>query len=453
MTPPKSIRTLSDKIEGGFNYAIYNLSNTPIHLLENLLRKIQIYPKIFFKTNNTKELHIGKYDEGPTVNEQFHFSKIEESKIINPKLDPLLPKIVAFMSFSARRQGNSKVDPFWDDVAETAVHYPVLSLMRSENNTLIGFFLDSKYHILVQSILDLLQTHDDGSQSSDNLTNDFQIDEIISFKDFNHMLVNSLDQIASQKISKVVLTRPQIVSWNKDRDINKILSQYYSNEPVNEEFRFHFEIAPNLIFLGKTPELLVNYQNGVIQTEALAGTLARGSNEQEDSINAETLLSSEKYAEEHLIVVKQLVKSLEQYGKPILETETPVVRKLKHVQHLLTRISVTTAKVDLFNLLLELHPTPALGGEPKKAAVKLISEIEPFWRGYYGSPVGWIGRNGSGKFYVAIRSGIIKDNNALLYAGAGIVRNSDPQQEWDEITLKFKQMLNTLNLALLTRED
>jgi menaquinone-specific isochorismate synthase len=97
-------------------------------------------------------------------------------------------------------------------------------------------------------------------------------------------------------------------------------------------------------------------------------------------------------------------------------------------------------------VIAALHPTPALGGSPRELAMQLIGEYEPVPRGWYAAPVGWIDRNLNGQFGVAIRSAVAQEKRVWLYAGAGIVAESEPQKEWDETALKFKPMLNALGI-------
>jgi menaquinone-specific isochorismate synthase len=121
------------------------------------------------------------------------------------------------------------------------------------------------------------------------------------------------------------------------------------------------------------------------------------------------------------------------------------VRKLSNIQHLETQIRMNLKKSGSIIPLVEaLHPTAAVGGVPREDALRLISEVERTTRGWYASPVGWIDHRGNGLFTVAIRSAISSGNQAMLYAGAGIVRESDPEAEWEETSLKFRPILAAL---------
>ncbi|MCP4428601.1 MAG: isochorismate synthase, partial [Chloroflexi bacterium] len=124
----------------------------------------------------------------------------------------------------------------------------------------------------------------------------------------------------------------------------------------------------------------------------------------------------------------------------------PGVYKLSNIQHLLTPVRGRLLRPDgILPLVKLLHPTPALGGSPRKLAMQAIRDAEPVPRGWYGAPVGWIDVNLDGAFVVAIRSAVAQDKRAWLYAGAGIVADSEPQKEWDETGLKFRPMLEAMN--------
>jgi len=123
----------------------------------------------------------------------------------------------------------------------------------------------------------------------------------------------------------------------------------------------------------------------------------------------------------------------------------PTVLRLRHVQHLATPIAGTLREeAGLLALAARLHPTPAVGGEPRGPALDLLAEHEGFERGWYAGPVGWIGADGDGELMVALRSGIVEGQSATLFAGCGIVADSDPAREWEESRLKLRPVASAL---------
>ncbi len=198
-------------------------------------------------------------------------------------------------------------------------------------------------------------------------------------------------------------------------------------------------------FLGATPERLVKVQQGQLHTVALAGTARRGNTAQEDMHIGEELLLSTKNMQEHAIVVERIRESLADHCTEIDTSATPRLLRLKNVQHLETPIVATMRPGHtMLDVMAQLHPTPAVGGFPREKALMLIRKTERLDRGWYAGPLGWIGADGDGEFVVALRSGLIERERATLFAGCGIVADSDPQSEYIETCLKLQAMLRGL---------
>ncbi len=192
-------------------------------------------------------------------------------------------------------------------------------------------------------------------------------------------------------------------------------------------------------FLGATPERLITRRGASIVTEALAGSIAPGGE------GAERLLHSGKDLVEHQLVVDQIVRRLEPLCDRLEVGSRPRVRELREVLHLLTPITGSLSRPrHVLELVEQLHPTPAVGGVPTETAMRWIREHEPAGRGWYAAPVGWFDAAGDGDFAVALRSCVLRDSQAFLYAGAGIVRDSDPDLEYTETELKKQALLRAL---------
>lgn len=192
-------------------------------------------------------------------------------------------------------------------------------------------------------------------------------------------------------------------------------------------------------FLGATPERLVSRRGRSITTEALAGSIASGAE------GAERLLRSGKDLQEHQLVVDDIVRRLRPHCDRLTVEPRPRVRELRDVLHLLTPISGhLSGEHHVLELVEELHPTPAVGGVPTETAMRWISEHERSSRGWYAAPVGWFDAQGDGDFAVALRSCVLRGREAFLFAGAGIVRDSDPELEYTETELKKQALLTAL---------
>jgi isochorismate synthase len=202
------------------------------------------------------------------------------------------------------------------------------------------------------------------------------------------------------------------------------------------------------VFLGATPERLVRTEGRDARTVAIAGTAARGSDPAEDDALAADLLASEKEREEHEVVVRMLRDSLRPLCASLEIAPAPRIIRLGTVQHLCTDVSArTTDRNGILSLVGVLHPTPAVGGQPRDAALDLIRDQEPIDRGWYAGPLGWLDRDGDGEFVVALRSGVVRADRVSLFAGCGIVADSDPDREWEESRIKLRALGGALGSA------
>jgi isochorismate synthase len=198
-------------------------------------------------------------------------------------------------------------------------------------------------------------------------------------------------------------------------------------------------------FVGATPERLVRVRRGEVSAMALAGSAPRGTTPAADRGFGEALLASAKDRLEHAIVADMVRQSLSGVCEAISVAGSPTLLKVSNVQHLHTPIAARLCEGrTILDLADRLHPTPAVGGVPREAALEWLHRHEGLDRGWYAGPVGWIDAHGDGEFAVAIRSALLAPGEALLYAGCGIVADSDPDAEYAESQLKLRAMLAAL---------
>lgn len=198
-------------------------------------------------------------------------------------------------------------------------------------------------------------------------------------------------------------------------------------------------------FIGASPERLAAAAEGRLRTEALAGSAPRGRTAAEDAAFARQLLHSDKDGREQGLVLDSILRRLAKAGVATVAPGRPRVRQLPNVQHLCTPVEATLAPdADFLRIVGELHPTPAVGGTPREAAVAHQRELEPFDRGLYAGALGWVDHRGGGEFFVGIRSALMNGDTARLYAGAGIVEGSDPAAELAETELKMRALREAL---------
>lgn len=184
----------------------------------------------------------------------------------------------------------------------------------------------------------------------------------------------------------------------------------------------------------------------VLSTKAVAGTIKRTHQEEIDKANIDAFLNDEKNLNEHRFVVESILNDIKPYVEQITFNEKPQILTNDHLYHLYTKIKGRLTKTSYIGLLDNLHPTPALGGYPKDEAISYIEQYEFGTRGLYGAPVGYIDMYDNCEFIVAIRSMLIKKNQATLFAGCGIVHNSDADSEVAETAVKFSPMMKALGV-------
>jgi len=203
--------------------------------------------------------------------------------------------------------------------------------------------------------------------------------------------------------------------------------------------------ADGTAFAGASPELLVRRSGSRAQSQPMAGSVARGATEAEDERLARQLEDSAKDATEHRLVSNFVVEALRPFAREV-KARPPEVVRFTNIQHLATNVSAELSEpaADALQLAAALHPTPAVGGWPRDAADALIDELEGMERGWYAGAVGWIDGRGDGEFAVALRCGLLWEDGARLYAGVGVMPDSDPARELEETELKFKALLTAL---------
>lgn len=282
--------------------------------------------------------------------------------------------------------------------------------------------------------------HTEIDTSRDSLGEVTRMEDI--YKDDWRDLVNeAIDTIDESK--KIVLARRRLIKFDKEINIPFILNQVLNNE--KNSYIFLLE-SNQFVFFSQTPEQLIKVEDGVLSTKAVAGTIKRTHNEKVDEENIKAFLKDKKNLGEHRFVVESILSDIKPFVQDVEYNETPNILKNDHLYHLYTEIKANLNDESYIGLIDCLHPTPALGGYPKAEAIEFIENKEFGTRGLYGSPVGFIDVYGDCEFIVAIRSMLIKDCQATLFAGCGIVKNSDPDSEVAETAVKFSPMMNALGV-------
>jgi isochorismate synthase len=246
------------------------------------------------------------------------------------------------------------------------------------------------------------------------------------------------------RIDKVVLARRVGLRSPVELDVPNALRRLAASAPESTTFAFRRD---GRTFLGATPERLAQTEGRSLRTMAVAGSIRRGADDAEDAALAAELLASEKDREEQAIVVDSIRTLLAPIAERLEVAPEPSVMRLRYVQHLATEITGTLPEArGLLSVAALLHPTPAVGGEPRDVALALLDEHEGFDRGWYAGPIGWLGADGDGELCVALRCGIVDHTRATLFAGCGIVADSDPEAEWEESRMKLRAVVSALGI-------
>lgn len=271
------------------------------------------------------------------------------------------------------------------------------------------------------------------------------IDEAPAAEAWRGAVARTAAEVRAGRFAKVVLARQQRVALDGAADVAGALRRLREGYPG----AFVFALGtPGGCFLGATPERLVRLDGREVATLCLAGTIGRGATPEEDARLAEALLASAKDREEHAIVVRAIRDALTPVCDEVLMPDTPQIMRIRNLQHLATPVRARLrGDRCALDLVAHLHPTPAVGGIPRAAALVAIREREGFGRGWYAGAVGWVDGQGGGEFAVALRSALILPGLAILYAGAGIMGDSDPHAEYAETALKLRPMRAALGVG------
>jgi menaquinone-specific isochorismate synthase len=254
------------------------------------------------------------------------------------------------------------------------------------------------------------------------------------------VVAEAVRRITVGALGKVVLARDLIATAAGSIDVRWPLNRLAATYPMC--WTFHVDGL-----FGATPEMLVRRERGLVTSRVLAGTIRRTGDDIRDLALAATLARSSKDHEEHEYAVRSVADALEPHCSSMTVPETPFVLHLPNVMHLASDVAGVVhdaATVTSLQLAASLHPSAAVGGTPTSEAVALISEIEGMDRGRYAGPVGWMDTSGDGEWGIALRSAEIAGNTVRLFAGCGIVADSDPEAELAETQAKFVPVRDSL---------
>lgn len=254
------------------------------------------------------------------------------------------------------------------------------------------------------------------------------------------IVARAVARINAGELEKVVLARDLVATTDEPLDVRWPLRR------LGRTYEMCWTFHVDGLF-GATPELLVRRERGLVTSRVLAGTIRRTGDDDRDLALAATLARSSKDLEEHEYAVRSVADSLAPHCSSMNVPESPFVLHLPNVMHLATDVAGVVPDTDsstVLELAAALHPSAAVGGTPTKVAIEMIEEIEGMDRGRYAGPVGWMDASGDGEFGIALRSAEYSGTRVRLFAGCGIVADSDPEAELAEAQAKFVPVRDAL---------
>ncbi|MCG8525614.1 MAG: isochorismate synthase [Opitutales bacterium] len=268
------------------------------------------------------------------------------------------------------------------------------------------------------------------------------LNQLDSESGFKNAVRSALESIRSGEAEKIVVSRDLLLRSEEGFQPLEALSELRRKYP--ECCAFSVQNAKGATLTGASPERLIAVKDGVFETEALAGSIERGDNARKDAHFSKQLLASEKDRAENSYVLDYLQQELQQLGLNVDFASVPEIMRLSNIQHLRVPLEGKLKQgMHILDVAERLHPTPALGGFPKKQALERIAEIEKRERGPYAGLTGWFDCEGNGEMIVNIRCAKVSGNEAVLYSGAGIVGESQVEKELQETELKLIGMLSS----------
>ncbi|WP_422124785.1 isochorismate synthase MenF [Planococcus sp. X10-3] len=342
----------------------------------------------------------------------------------------------------------NKTKSIWNNFPETYFAVPTFQLVIKNDRAYVSIHLITKKDETFQAFEALRKERDKlihAAQVSEPIA--YKKPEVIGKEELKKAsYLSSIEKVTgvikAKQADKVVIARVLRLDFDKPLSHSSALYQVSKEQP--ESFLFGLE-AEEQFFFGATPERLVKVENRQALSTCLAGSIPRGKTVEKDTELGNELLSDSKNRSEHQYVVDMISKVFSVHCSGQFVPKMPKLMKIRDIQHLYTPVAgELKQESSLIDLVRDLHPTPALGGEPKQSALSLIRQYEPMNRGFYAAPIGWIDAKGDGEFAVAIRSALMDRKEAYLYAGGGIVEDSTPESEYAETWVKFRPMLRVL---------
>jgi len=355
-----------------------------------------------------------------------------------------IPVFIGGMKFSPDKEDGKSI---WKDYSDSDWFIPKYIIINNSSgcSLISNFIYDDSYEN------NFLDEYRDGKNYLDKLSMGEPAEILVKIENSNlfdpgekenwkEKVELALDKISSGKFTKIVMSRKVTSLLSEIPSVYNLLKQLADHYPKCYIFAFAKDEST---FFGASPEKLAKISGGWIEADALAGSIQRGDNEDEDRRLADELLVSKKNLAEQNAVVDFITNSFKRFTDDVIYEKEPVIRKLSNIQHLWTQIKAKlNSENSIFSILKEIHPTPAICGVPWSGALTFIQDTEGYNRGLYAGIIGWFNFENEGEFAVAIRSALLVNKQLHAFAGCGIVEGSDPESEFEETELKLQPILS-----------
>ncbi|MDT9545977.1 MAG: isochorismate synthase [Chlorobium sp.] len=402
-----------------------------------------LFPRIFWM-NRERDYMTAAIGAADTITHEGAESNEENFKRLGSAMTGKSPDARYFGGF--RFNSTETGDPAWEAFPPLSFTLPLLQLSREGSLHTLTCHLwttaadgaEAAVHRATEALNQLQAAPD---KSDDEIPSLLSVTHNPTRDGWIHACEKALEAFASGSMEKIMLARQTVLEFTEAFSPLLFLQNY--PYPDNATYRFYFEPSRGQAFFSFTPERLYRRNGQSLVTEALAGTHSKTNAAQEDNYARDALLSSEKDIREHRFVRDMIYDELQPACSSVDMEEGVRVLQLNRLAHLynLCRAELKEEFSNEPAVLSLMHPTPAVGGVPKKEAMRRIPDLETFSRGWYAAPAGWVSSN-SAEFCVGIRSALVNGQTAYLYSGAGLVKGSDPAAEWDEVEQKIGDLMS-----------
>ena len=330
---------------------------------------------------------------------------------------------------------SKKLSGEWEKFEKQRIFLPRVVLKKDGDKTLlrINFLGETKDRALLKmNLLTEIENYFSFIHRDEVNHKDVTESDLSTIKDWHSLIEKCHDGFKNTELEKVVVARAKSLSFSDNVDAHRLFSDFKVASNLYEFF-YHLEHGDS--FISFTPEKLFSKHKNIVIVDSIAGTLKKSDDEKGDS-----LLQSHKDLEEHRFVSRYIKENLHDLSQNVTELFKEELLTLPKLFHIHSRFRAEVKEgTTLLNIVNKLHPTPAVGGFPKKSALEFIETNESLNRGLYTGPFGYISHENS-EFAVGIRSLLVKTNDITFYGGAGIVSGSRSENEWTETSDKIESV-------------